>query len=67
MRPWLYSNLKLKLIASFQISANSKARIQRPDQRGIKEKLGMAFEVAITNFFTELGTVFARYAFKAFK
>ena len=28
---------------------------------GILDKLGMNFEIALTNFFTEMGTLFARY------
>ena len=46
---------------TFYFSATNKAKviIPPPNQRSVKDKLGMAFEVAVTNFFTEMGTLFA--------
>ena len=41
----------------FMISATKK----QPPKLNIVDKLGMSFEMALTNIFTEMGTLFARY------
>ena len=43
----------------FLANEETKTRGFSKDQLNAKDRLGMAFEVAITNFFTEMGTLFA--------
>ena len=43
----------------FAANEETKTRGFSKDQLNAKDRLGMAFEVAITNFFTEMGTLFA--------
>ena len=45
----------------FLAKENVNKLVFDPNDMSITDKLGMHFEIAMTNFFTDLGTLFARY------
>ena len=56
-----YVYVKLHFYILFLASKENAKLMHDPNNLSIVDKLGMYFEIAITNFFTELGTMFARY------
>ena len=45
----------------FLLASKPSKLVHNPENLSVIDKLGMNFEIALTNFFTDLGTLFARY------
>ena len=58
---WKKKNLNLSFFFFFLAKENVNKLVFDPNDMSITDKLGMHFEIAMTNFFTDLGTLFARY------
>ena len=53
--------ISTSLFFFFLAKENVNKLVFDPNDMSITDKLGMHFEIAMTNFFTDLGTLFARY------